>query len=116
VVRIPGRTGHHKTDAVRTTATRPTLHRSTSSALRGAEFAAECRVQRAARTVGTSRHNIEAHDIVNVEGFKIAACRRSAHCFYFDHALSDSDGGAIWIITDDLEDADAATTILWPSD
>lgn len=27
-----------------------------------------------------------------------------------------SDGGAIWIITDDLEDADAATTTLWRSD
>jgi cytochrome c oxidase assembly protein Cox11 len=82
------------------------------SSLPSAEFSA----QPAARTDGTSRHNIEAHDIVNVEGYKIAACRRSVHCFCFDHALSDPDDGPIWIISDDLEDADAATTILWRSD
>ena len=27
-----------------------------------------------------------------------------------------ADDSAIWIITDDLDDPDAATTILWPSD
>ena len=33
-----------------------------------------------------------------------------------DSLAADSDEEAVWIITDDLEDPDTATTILWPSD
>jgi hypothetical protein len=33
-----------------------------------------------------------------------------------DSLTADADEEAVWIITDELEDPDTATTILWPSD
>jgi hypothetical protein len=33
-----------------------------------------------------------------------------------DSLAADSDEEAVWIITDDLEEPDSPTTILWPSD
>lgn len=33
-----------------------------------------------------------------------------------DSFTTDTDEDAVWIVTDDLDDPDTATTILWPSD
>ena len=49
------------------------------------------------------------------------ALRRQEGRLYSRYAVpnsfaDDTDEDAVWIITDDLDDPDTATTILWPSD